>query len=114
MKRTTRKKSGSSVESALIKGLEDALSFERGRKKLAARTKELPKPAPEFSSKQIKAIRKSIFEMSQPEFAVVLNISPATLRSWEQGTRRPSDSAHRLLQVLRESPQIVKKIGRAG
>ena len=106
-----KKTANGSVEDALIYGLRGALAYEKGEKKLIKRSRQLPAPAPEFSSDEIRRLRQIIFQMSQPEFAIVLNVKPATLRSWEQGTRKPSDSALRLLQVLLEVPQIIKKIG---
>ena len=47
-----------SVEDALIQSLKDARDFEAGKKKLTTRTRELPPPAPEFTSKKIKKLKK--------------------------------------------------------
>jgi DNA-binding transcriptional regulator YiaG len=33
-----------------------------------------------------------------------LNVSTKTVQSWEHGTRRPSQAALRLIQVLRQNP----------
>ena len=105
------KKNKIDVEAALINGLQDALEYERGERKLKTSVRELPDPAPQFTSTDIQKLRKSVFDMTQEEFAVILNIRTGTLRSWEQGTRKPADSALRLLQLLRVSPQVLKKIG---
>src|SRR5665811_1290428 len=104
-----KKQKKMSVEDALISGLQGALEYERGERKLKTSVRGLPDPAPQFTSNDIQKLRKSIFDMTQQEFAVVLNIQTGTLRSWEQGTRKPADSALRLLQLLRTSPQVVKK-----
>ena len=45
--------------------------------------------------------------LSQSKFAAVLGISADTLQNWEQGRRRPSQAALRLLQLLRTQPVLV-------
>ncbi len=99
-----------SVEKMLIDGLKNALKFEKGERRLKTSNRELPDPAPAFRSKDVQKLRKEIFKMTQIEFAVVLNISPSTLRSWEQGTRKPTDSALRLLQLLTIDPSVLKTL----
>ena len=42
--------------------------------------------------------------MSQAVFARMLNVSTKTVQSWEQGQRRPSQAALRLIQVFRQNP----------
>jgi len=96
------------IEEALIKGLEEALEYEKGNKKLKTNFRELPPAAPNFSANQIRRLRKELFDMTQEDFAVVLNVSLATLRSWEQGSRKPSDSALRLLEILKSKPDVLQ------
>ena len=48
--------------------------------------------------------------MSQAVFARVLNVSTKTVQSWEQGERKPSHAALRMLQVFRENPTFVIEI----
>jgi DNA-binding transcriptional regulator YiaG len=48
--------------------------------------------------------------MSQAVFARVLNVSTKTVQSWEQGDRKPSHAALRMLQILRENPKPVFEI----
>ena len=43
------KKNKIGVEEALIKGLQDALEYERGERKLKTSVRELPDPAPQFT-----------------------------------------------------------------
>jgi len=102
-----------SVEQMLIDSLKGALEYEKGKKKLKTNARELPDPAPNLKASDVQKIRKIIFNMTQNEFAIVLNISLPTLRSWEQGTRKPSDSALRLLQLLSAKPGILKSIKKA-
>ena len=52
--------------------------------------------------------------MEQPDvpevFARVLNIPTRTVQSWEDGTRRPSQAALRLIQVFREKTAGVLEV----
>lgn len=60
----------------------------------------------EYSPVDIKAIRKR-FNQSQSEFALMIGVSIATLRNWEQGRRRPEGPARALLKVAENNPQAV-------
>lgn len=48
--------------------------------------------------------------LSQNQFADALGISVNTLRSWEQGLRRPSGSARVLLNLLAKRPELIHEI----
>lgn len=52
-----------------------------------------------YSAEAVKALRARL-GVSQAVLAVVLNTSRSAVRQWEQGVRKPSGSALRLLQVL--------------
>src|SRR5262249_13419334 len=41
---------------------------------------------------------------SQAVFARLLNVSTRTIQSWEQGQRKPSQAALRLIQIFRQDP----------
>lgn len=56
-------------------------------------------PVPGYSSAQIRALRTSL-QLSQPVFAGVLNTSVSTVRSWEQGDKRPSGPSLKLLNLI--------------
>ena len=47
------------------------------------------------------------FNLTQIEFASMLNISVATLRNWEQGRRRPEGPARVLLNVANSNPEVL-------
>ena len=47
------------------------------------------------------------FNLTQEEFAKLLNISVATLRNWEQGRRRPEGPARVLLNIANIYPQAL-------
>jgi putative transcriptional regulator len=56
---------------------------------------------PEFAPEDIKALRESQ-HVSQPIFARYLNTSRSTVEKWENGAKRPSGLALRLLTVVRK------------
>ena len=53
---------------------------------------------------------RSKFDLTQNEFAELLNISVATLRNWEQGRRRPEGPARVLLNVANLHPNILMEM----
>lgn len=93
---------------ALRQSLCDHADHLEGKKKLTLRVTSLVLPAPVkgIKSKDIAGIRQKL-NVSQPVFAALLNVSLATARSWEQGTRKPSGAALRLLDLARERPSIL-------
>ena len=66
----------------------------------------------EIGPVDIKAVRQRL-QRSQPEFALMIGVSVATLRNWEQGRRRPEGPARALLKVAAEDPDAVEKALRA-
>ena len=60
----------------------------------------------EFRPAQIKAVRAKL-RASQSAFALMIGVSVATLRNWEQGRRRPDGPALALLRVAAKNPQVV-------
>ena len=47
------------------------------------------------------------FRITPQKFAELLGISPATLRNWEQGRRKPEGAARVLLCVAAKYPKAV-------
>lgn len=64
------------------------------------------RPAPALEGHQIADLRQEL-RLSQPVFAQALNVSPETVRAWEQGKRSPDGAALRLLEVARVYPQAL-------
>ena len=93
--------------SGLIEGLKEAAAHSKGTLALKERTVEIPGPAPKWTASEIRRIRTKIFQCSQPTFAALLSIKPATVRSWEQGQKKPSGAAARLLQLLELNPESI-------
>ncbi|WP_136068811.1 helix-turn-helix domain-containing protein [Modicisalibacter radicis] len=48
--------------------------------------------------------------LSQREFAELLNVSPGTLRGWEQGRREPTGTACTLLRVAEKHPEALRDL----
>jgi len=59
-----------------------------------------------FKPTDVKALRAAL-DQSQPEFALMIGVSVATLRNWEQGRRTPDGPALALLQVAAHNPTAV-------
>jgi len=53
----------------------------------------------EYSPEQIVSIRKK-FKLSQAALASVFNISPSTVRKWEQGNKKPAGASRKLLNIM--------------
>ncbi|HEY3173748.1 MAG TPA: helix-turn-helix domain-containing protein [Thermoanaerobaculia bacterium] len=51
--------------------------------------------------------RRKSYRLSQSKFAALMGISPATLRNWEQGRRKPEGSARILLRIVARHPEAV-------
>ncbi len=59
-----------------------------------------------FKPADVKAVRAKL-KASQPEFALLIGVSVATLRNWEQGRRSPDGPALALLRVAARNPRAV-------
>jgi putative transcriptional regulator len=62
----------------------------------------IPEPS-SYTPERVRAVRELI-GASQEVFARLLAVSPMTIRSWEQGVRRPSPMARRFLDEIAMSP----------
>ena len=95
----------------LIESAREAVQIERGEavparvtKYTAAETKVVPPP--QYVPERIKGIR-DVMALSQPVFAAALNVSPETVRAWEQGKREPDGPTLRLLEVAEQHPEVL-------
>ena len=59
-----------------------------------------------FKPADVRAIRTQL-EVTQTEFAMMIGVSIATLRNWEQGRRVPDGPAQALLRVAAVDPKAV-------
>jgi putative transcriptional regulator len=82
----------------LVASVRQAGRIRRGRLK-AGRTTE-------FRPTDVQAVRAKL-GASQTEFALMIGVSVATLRNWEQGRRTPDGPALALLRVAARNPKAV-------
>lgn len=94
----------------LIEGMEEAVSVREGRASARVRRREASvigaQRPPCYSGSDIQTIRVSL-GVSQHAFARVLNVTAATVRAWERGSRRPSGTAMRLLEIASKNPDAI-------
>lgn len=62
----------------------------------------VPEPG-KYNSAAVRQTR-ALVGVSQPVFARMLGVSPALVRSWEIGQRKPAPIARRLLDLIRANP----------
>jgi putative transcriptional regulator len=65
-----------------------------------------PSRTTEFRPADVRAVRAKL-GTSQGEFALMIGVSVATLRNWEQGRRMPDGPALALLRVAANNPEAV-------
>ena len=97
----------------LVESAQEAVAIERGEKEAARITRRTAagsqvEPPPRYLSDRIKEIRRQM-ALSQPVFAAALNVSPETVRAWEQGKREPDGPTLRLLEVAEQHPEVLLK-----
>jgi putative transcriptional regulator len=80
----------------LKKGLTEGIEYARGDREL---TTTVVPTGRVFSGEEVVSIRAR-GQMSQAQFAHLLAVNVKTLQSWEQGVRKPSKPAMRLLQII--------------
>jgi putative transcriptional regulator len=82
----------------LIESVRQASRIRRGTLKAGRVT--------EFKPAEVQAVRAKL-GASQTEFALMIGVSVATLRNWEQGRRTPHGPALALLRVAAKNPRAV-------
>ncbi len=84
----------------LMKGVRQAGRIRRGERR--------PSRTTSFEPADVKDIRAGLGQ-SQEEFALMIGVSVATLRNWEQGRRTPDGPALALLRVASTEPRAVTR-----
>ena len=100
----------STVAEGLIQGLREAAQHSKGKRKLKERLREIVRPAPRWTPSKIRHLRRDSYQLSQPLFAALLNVTTSTVRAWEQGQKSPSGAAARLLQLLEIDQKTLEKL----
>ncbi|HSW30368.1 MAG TPA: helix-turn-helix domain-containing protein [Longimicrobiales bacterium] len=99
--------------SRLLESAREAVRIDRGEAEPARVTRYTAagsevEPPPQYVPDRIKEIRDHM-ALSQPVFAAALNVSPETVRAWEQGKREPDGATLRLLEVAEHHPEVLLK-----
>ncbi len=81
--------------------------FAAGTEPARERTINLPPPVKPIAPRQIRAIRIRL-GFTQSQFAALLNVPMVTAISWENGARKPSGAALRLLAVAKHHPEALQ------
>jgi putative transcriptional regulator len=84
----------------LVRSVRQAGRIRRGRAK--------PSRVHAFVPADVKEIRSRLGK-SQSEFALMIGVSVATLRNWEQGRRTPDGPALALLRVASAEPRALER-----
>jgi putative transcriptional regulator len=81
----------------LKRSVKQAGAIARGERKASRRY--------EFPPSRVLAVREST-ELSQAQFARLLNVSVKTLQNWEQARRQPTGPAKALLRIVEKEPAV--------
>lgn len=100
MRESIRKSIGETVQDLMNSGINTSFT----KKELDALGIKIPEV--QLTTHQIKAIREQM-RLSQTVFAKLLNVSPSSIRQWEQGKRKPTGATKVLLELLKKSPHIL-------
>jgi putative transcriptional regulator len=89
------------IASEILEGLSDASAYLAGRK-AGVRVTKVHVPA----AVNVRAIRTRL-KLSQPDFARRYALPLASLRKWEQGTRKPDAATRAYLTLIARNPRVV-------
>ena len=100
MRNTIKSAIGETVQDLINSGIKTSFT----QKELKSLDIQIPKI--NLSTHQIKGIREQL-KLSQTVFAKLLNVSPSSIRQWEQGKRHPTGSTQVLLELLKKTPHLL-------
>ena len=100
MRNTVKREIGKTVKDML----EDGLKYSFTKREINALGIEIKEVL--ITPIEIKKIRKKT-HLSQTVFAELLNVSPSSVRQWEQGKRVPTGATKVLLELLDQSPHLL-------
>lgn len=99
------KKELSPFAKELMQSMREAIDYFKGEGEAVETRLSLPDPPPSISRQQILTLRQRL-DMTQMQFARLMNVSSKTVEGWEQGLRKPGGAALRMLQII-EDPMIL-------
>lgn len=93
---------------SIVKGLEEAVKYEKGELKGVKVNKVHINDLPAFEGKDIRSIRTR-HNLTQSAFSRVLGVSKKTIEAWEAGKNTPSGPAQRMLEVMSRDSEFLEK-----
>ena len=76
---------------------------------IAAQEREDEEEAMQDMARYARRVRRRM-GLSQTELARRIDVSPETIRNWEQGKRGPTGAARTLLRILDKAPEIALQV----
>lgn len=64
---------------------------------------------PDYGPDMVKALMEKL-DMNEKGFALLMNVTPSTVRLWTSGAAQPSGTAKRLMQIFETTPETVGRI----
>ena len=64
---------------------------------------------PSFKSAAIRELMKKL-DINEKGFAILMNVTPETVRLWTAGVVKPCGTAVRVMQILNACPEVVNRI----
>ncbi len=98
------------VYDSIIKGLNEAIQYEKGELKATKSSHLYIAALPQFHGAKIREIRLKQ-NMTQKSFATVLGVSIKTVEAWEAGKNVPEGPAQRLLDLIDKDENFLEKYG---
>lgn len=104
-------------EALLLESARQAAEISEGRRRparaftLSARSATVA-PPPAYDAARVRRVRAKL-RVTQPVFAGLLNVSPSTVRAWEQGAKSPQGPTRRLLEMAERQPAAILSTAKA-
>lgn len=64
---------------------------------------------PDYGPEMVKTLMEKL-DMNEKGFALLMNVTPSTVRLWTSGAAQPCGTAKRLMQIFETAPETVSKI----
>ena len=93
---------------SIKQGLNEAIEYERGELPNVQVDKITVAPINIYGGDEIKEIRAHQ-NLTQRLFAEALGVSVKTVEAWEAGTNKPSGTANRMLDLLKQDNNLFEK-----
>ncbi|PKM45480.1 MAG: transcriptional regulator [Firmicutes bacterium HGW-Firmicutes-8] len=97
-----------SIYDSIIKGLNEAVKYEKGELKNVNVDRVSIASLPRFRGQQIKVLREKQ-KMTQQLFASALGVSKKTVEAWEADRNVPEGPAQRMLELMEKDEKLLEK-----